>query len=102
MGDMNSQQTRMTGPEYAFVPRDRIQNVRATPGVGSLALAWTAPSGAACLVAMNPTSSDDSGDATATAKGRAQSYNATGLTAGANTYRITCGTARVSGTATVN
>lgn len=101
MGDLNGQQSRMSAPEYAFVPRDRIGNVRATPGTGTLALAWTAPSGAACVVGLNPTSSDDSGDATATAKGRAQSYNATGLSAGANVYRITCGTARTEGTATI-
>ena len=93
---------RNTGPNWMLVPRDRIANVRATPGTGTLALAWTAPSGAPCTVAMNPSSSDDSGDSAATAHGRAQSYNATGLTAGANVYRITCGTARVSGTATVN
>jgi hypothetical protein len=101
-GDLNGQQNRMNAPEYAFVPRDRIQNVRATPGTGTLALAWTAPSGAACVVGINPTSSDDSGDSAATAHGRAQSYSASGLSAGANVYRITCGTARVSGTVTVN
>lgn len=100
-GTLTSIDSRNTGPQWALYPRDRIQSVRAIPGTGTLALSWTAPSGAACTVAMNPTSSDDSGDATATAHGRAQTYNATGLTAGANTYRITCGTARVSGSATI-
>ena len=101
-GSLTGLDGRATGPNWMLVPRDRITNVRATPGAGTLALAWTAPSGAACTVAINPTSSDDSEDSTATAKGRAQSFSAAGLTAGANTYRITCGTARVSGTATVN
>ena len=101
MGDMNSQQTRMTGPEYAFVPRDRIQNLVVTPGSGTLALAWTAPNGTACTVALDPTSSDDSGDTTATAKGRSQSYSTTGLSAGSKVYRITCGTARISGSVTI-
>jgi len=59
------------------------------------------PSGTACVVGLNPTSSDDSTDSAATAKGRAQSYNATGLSAGSNTYRITCGTARTTGAATI-
>ena len=101
-GTLTNQDSRSTGAQWALVPRDRIQNIRATPGTGTLALAWTAPSGAACTVAMNPTSSDDSTDSAATAHGRAQSFNATGLSDGANVYRITCGTARVSGTATVN
>lgn len=101
MGDLTNQQNRMTGPEYAFVPRDRIANIRATPGTGTLALAWTAPGGAACTVALNPADSSDSGDTTATAHGRAQSYSATGLSAGSNVYRITCGTARTEGTATI-
>lgn len=101
-GSLTGSEGRNTAVNWMIAPRDRIQNVRATPGTGTLALAWTAPSGAACTVAMNPASSDDSGDSAATAHGRAQSYNATGLTAGANTYRITCGAARVSGTVTVN
>lgn len=101
-GSLTGTDGRNVGPNWLIVPRDRIQNIRATPGTGTLALAWTAPSGAACLVALNPTSSDDSGDSAATAHGRAQTFSATGLSAGSNTYRITCGTARVSGTATVN
>jgi hypothetical protein len=95
----------MTGPEYAFVPRDRITNLKATPGTGTLALAWTAPSGAHCKVAVGstaPANSDDTGDADDTAAGRSHSYSASGLSAGTAYWRITCGTARVSGTATVN
>ena len=102
IGSLVGSDGRNTAVNWMMAPRDRIQNVRATPGTGTLALAWTAPSGAACVVALNPASSDDSGDSTATAHGRAQTFSATGLSAGSNTYRITCGTARVSGTATVN
>ena len=101
-GSLNGLDGRNTGPNWMLIPRDRIANVRATPGTGTLALAWTAPSGAACTVAINPADSTDSGDSAATAKGRAQTFSATGLSAGANTYRITCGTARVSGAVTVN
>ncbi len=100
-GSMAGSDGRNTAVNWMLVPRDRIQNVRATPGTGTLSLAWTAPSGAACTVALNPADSTDSGDSAATAKGRAQSYSATGLSAGANVYRITCGTARTTGTATI-
>jgi hypothetical protein len=95
---------RTTGAQWMLVPRDRIQSVRVTPGTGSLALRWVAPDGAACKVhvgATEPSSSDDSGDATATVISREQSYSASGLDAGTAYYRISCGAARVTGTATV-
>jgi len=104
-GSLTGTNNRNTGPNWLLVPRDRIQRIRATPGTGTLALAWTAPSGAACKVAVSntaPVSSDDSSDADSTAHGRAQTYNATGLSSGTAYWRITCGTARSSGTATVN
>jgi hypothetical protein len=96
--------SRASEPQWMIVPRDRITNVRATPGTGTLALRWVAPSGEACRVyvgATAPPTSSDSGDATATVVSREQSYLATGLQAGTAYYRISCGTGRVAGTATV-
>ncbi|MEN6535357.1 MAG: hypothetical protein ABFD89_16960, partial [Bryobacteraceae bacterium] len=65
-----------------------------------------APSGAACKVFVGlalPSTSSDAADASATnTYGRRQTYSATGLSAGTNYYRIGCGTARASGTVTVN
>lgn len=104
MNDLTYQDLRSWDPQYSFVPRDRITNATATPGTGTLALRWVAPSGAACRVyvgASEPASSNDSGDAVATVKSREQSYSASGLPAGTVYYRISCGTARVNGTAVV-
>jgi hypothetical protein len=104
MGNLAGQQSRMTAPEYAFVPRDRITAVRVAPGAGALALTWVAPSGAPCKVGVAstaPSSSDDAGDANSTAAGRAHSFSASGLSSGAVYWRITCGTARANGIAMI-
>lgn len=101
---LTMQDTRSDGPEWMFVPRERIANVRAMPGVGALGLRWVAPSGEACRVYVGEaetSTSDDSGDGVATVVSREQGYVATGLSAGAAHYRISCGSARHHGTATV-
>ena len=100
-GSLSGLSGRNTGPNWLLVPRDAIANISATTGIGTLSLVWTAPNSAACTVAINPTSSSDSGDSTATVHGRAQTFNATGLSAGTKTYRITCGTARISNQVTI-
>jgi hypothetical protein len=105
MGSLSGLNLRMTAPEYALVPRDRITDLRAIPGTGTLVLSWIGPSPAACKVLVGsgaPASSDDASDPNSSAAGRAHSYSASGLSAGTVYYRVTCGTARVSGTATVN
>jgi hypothetical protein len=102
---MNNPANSMQSPQWALRPRDAISNVRATPGTGTLSLRWVAPSGEACKVyvgAAAPTSSDDSGDATATVRSREQSHSASGLAAGAAYYRISCGSGRASGSVTIN
>lgn len=99
-------QNPTSNPHWALNPLPRIASVTATGGTGTAALSWVAPDGAACKVHVGsaaPTSSSDAGDAAANAtKGRRQTYSASGLTAGTNYYRISCGTARASGTVTVN
>ena len=103
-GTLNGTDGRGVELSWALVPRDRIQNLHATPGSGTLALAWTAPSGTACKVAVGasaPATSDDAADSSATVKSRYQTFNATGLSAGTAYYRVTCGTARTSGTVTI-
>lgn len=83
-------------PRWAgIIVRPIITNLSASLSGGTATLRWIAPDGAACKVAINPTSSYDTTDATATAVGRMQSY-AVVATAG-DTYRITCGQARVKG-----
>lgn len=105
MGALPSQ-NYANNPQWALVPAERIQHVTATGGTGTLALSWMAPSGAACKVHAGltpPADSNDSGDATASAsKGRYQTYTASGYTPGTYHYRISCGTARVAGSVTVN
>jgi hypothetical protein len=99
-------QTYQTNPMWAFTLRERIQSVVATGGTGTASLSWLAPNGAACKVfvddAAPATSSDAADDDAVTTYGRRQSYAATGLSAGVNYYRISCGTARAAGTVTVN
>lgn len=99
-------QNPASNPHWAIYPRQRIQSVVATGGTGTLALSWIAPSGDACKVHAGltaPADSSDAGDAIATAsKGRYQTYTASGYAPGTYYYRISCGTARVTGTVTVN
>jgi hypothetical protein len=91
-------------PLWAFVPRETVSSVQASGESGGVTLRWSAPSAAACRVHLGtapPTTSSDSGDNPATAPGPAQRYQASGLNAGVYHYRISCGTARASGTVTV-
>jgi len=101
-----SHQTYQTNPQWAVVPRERVQSVSVTGGTGTVSMSWLAPSGAACKVALGtaaPATSSDAADTAATATlGRRQTHSATGLSAGTKDYRISCGTARASGTVEVN
>lgn len=90
--NMNNQQDAVIDPRWAGAERrPRITSVRATLSGGTATIRWVAPDGAACKVALNPTSSYDTGDATATAVGRMQSWSGS---ATAGQARITCGQAR--------
>lgn len=94
-------QNYSSNPLWAFVPRESISNVQVSGTGGSVLLRWTAPSAAACRVYLGitpPPGSSDAGDGLATAPGRSQRYQAAGLGLGLHHYRITCGTARASGT----
>lgn len=99
-------QTYQGNPQWAFLPRERIQSVVATGGTGTVSMTWLAPTAEACRVALGtapPTTSSDILDAAANAtSGRYQSYSAAGLSAGTYYYRVSCRTARVNGAVTVN
>jgi len=97
-------QTYPGNPLWAFVPRETVENVQATGGAGAVTLRWSAPSADACRVYLSvtvPPDSWDSSDSLAVAPSRAQRFQATGLSPGVYYYRISCGTARVSGTVTL-
>ncbi len=97
-------QNYRTNPQWAVVPRERIESVRTSGSGGTASLQWTAPTGEPCRVYVGsspPASSSDASDSLATAPSRAQRFDASGLQAGTYHYRIGCRTARVSGTLTV-
>jgi hypothetical protein len=78
-----------------------IRQVRASVSGGTATLSYVAPTGAACRVYLGPTppaASDDSADSLDTAAGRQHSFTASGLSAGTQHYRISCGVVRASGT----
>jgi hypothetical protein len=92
--------TDTNSPMWAFMLKEKITNVRVTSGAGMLALRWVAPNGEACRVyvgGFKPTRTNDEEDAAATVRSREQTYLATQLSTGTAYYRISCGTARVSG-----
>lgn len=94
-----------TNPQWGVMPAERVGNVQATGSGGVLRLRWTAPTGEGCRVyaaATPPPTSGDEGDTLVQASGRAQSYDAPGLQAGQYHYRISCQTARASGTVAVS
>lgn len=97
-------QRYQSNPQWAVVPAERVSNVQTSGNSGAVRLRWTAPSGEACRVYLgtaSPPTSSDAGEALATASGRAQTYDAAGLQAGLYHYRISCHTARASGTVAV-
>jgi hypothetical protein len=101
-GSMWGISSRNGDPQWMFVPRERITSVRAKAGVGTLSLQWVAPDGGECKYVAAPTidSSDDSMDTSDGGGGRNRSVTMT-LAAGTYTYRISCGSGRVVGTAVV-
>jgi len=97
-------QRYQSNPQWAVVPAERVRNVQTSSSGGTVRLRWTAPSGEACRVyfaSTPPPSSSDAADTPASASGRAQSFEAAGLQAGQHHYRISCQSARASGTVTV-
>lgn len=85
---------------FEFLPREEVARVR----VEQSKLRWVAPSGEPCRVyfgAMEPADSSDAGDAVANAPSREQSHDVVGAGSGVRHYRISCGTARVRGTVTL-
>ena len=105
MGALPYQDLKTGSPQWATAPYEVIQLVTATGGTGTASISWLAPPATVCKVyvgASAPATSSDASDATANAtKGRWQTHSATGLSAGTNHYRISCGTARAAGTVTV-
>lgn len=100
------QNTYADSPRWGWISWTEVAptNVRVTGGTGSVTLRWVAPDGGACRYAVasaldNP---DDSGDTSDGGGHKGRSATVTGLTAGTYVYRISCGTGRVNGTATVN
>lgn len=97
-------QRYQSNPQWAVVPGERIGNVQASSSGGTVRLRWTAPSGEACrvyLASTPPPDSNDAGDSSVPAAGRAHAYEASGLQPGQHHYRISCQTARASGTVAV-
>ena len=93
-----------SNPQWAVVPAERVGNVQASSSGGTVLLRWTAPSGDACRVyfaSTPPPDSNDAADALVSAAGRAQNYQASGLQPGQYHYRISCQSARASGTVAV-
>jgi hypothetical protein len=94
-------QTYKTNPLWATVPRERVENIQRASGSGRASLRWTAPTGEACRVYFGiapPPSSNDASDPLADAPGRVQSFERSALQPGTYHYRISCRTARASGT----
>jgi hypothetical protein len=91
-------------PQWAMIPRERVENLQVVSEGGGAILRWTAPTAEPCrvyLATSPPPTSSDAGDSPATAPGRAQVFESPGLAAGTYNYRISCGTARASGTLAV-
>jgi hypothetical protein len=88
-------------PRWLFDPDKPVHNLRATVSAGVATLRYVAPSGAACRVyvgASAPATSDDSADSTDTRKGRVHEFVVSSLSTGTYHYRVSCGTARATGT----
>jgi hypothetical protein len=97
-------QRYQSNPQWAVVPAERVSNVQTSSSSGTVRLRWTAPSGEACRVyfaSTLPPDSNDAGDASVAAAGRAQTYEASGLQPGQYHYRISCQSARASGKVTL-
>jgi hypothetical protein len=105
VSNLPSQQGVNTNMHWRFVPRERIRGVIAkSPAAGELELTYLAPGGEPCKVQTGTAMPEHSDDAGAPLDGgglRVRRWTKSGLGSGAVHYRITCGTARSSGTATV-
>jgi hypothetical protein len=88
--------------QWPHAPRDRIGGLAVSAGSAAARFAFTAPDASACKLFLNtaaPESSSDASDATIASGSRRRVHVASGLSASATYhYRLTCGTARVSGT----
>lgn len=86
---------RTTDQRYALVPRATIEpsGVRAWRDGTSVRVVYTAPTLAACRLALNPSTSDDSADTADAGGGRSRSYVWTGTTA-PSVVRVSCGSGR--------
>jgi hypothetical protein len=91
-GNIKYRNTDGDDPSWVMAPTPAVTNVR----INGTTMLVTAPNGAACGIAYNPASSLDSGDTAIAAGSRARSVDTTGHTG--ETYRLTCGSARVTGT----
>lgn len=88
-------ESRATDQRYALVPRATIEpsGVRAWRDGTSVRVVYTAPTLAACRLALNPSTSDDSADTADAGGGRSRSYVWTGTTA-PSVVRVSCGSGR--------
>jgi hypothetical protein len=91
-----------TQPKLRVNAKDIIGNLRVAPGTGSVVLRYVAPDGRACKYTVGSIipSSDDSGDMSDGGGSRERALTVSGLSGQQlYQYRVTCGTARLAGTA---
>lgn len=88
-------------PRWFFFPDRGIHQIRIGASGGTASFEYVAPGGGPCRVYVGPApppSSDDSADPLDTPTGRQHSYTVSGLSAGENHYRVSCGQVRETGT----
>lgn len=90
-------------PMWTLEERRDPKNVRAVAGTGAVTLRYNAPDLAACryTAAASLADSSDAGDTSDGGGPVARTVTVSGLSAGAVRYRISCGTGRTLGTATI-
>jgi hypothetical protein len=87
-GNLKYQQ-QQGNPKWVIIPRKEITNIRRAVNT----LLFTAPDGAACSWADDPTSTLDSSDTAIASGNRTRTIDVTGLS---GVIRITCGVARTN------
>jgi hypothetical protein len=89
--------------QWAYAPRQEIGGLTVSPGASQLLFRFTAPAAGECRIrvaASPPSDTSDAGDATVSGIGLTRWYTAGGLTPSTQYfYRLTCGTARLHGSA---